>query len=103
MQIQQRPYLSDPKQFSNVSDFMAEILARRGVKSEKELEELNDKEVNIALDDIKWYTSPLKLESQRYDVDYLYGGTRHNIGRPSFVTGRGINIISNDVFDVNKI
>ena len=38
MQIQQRPYLSDPKQFSNVSDFMAEILARRGVKSEKELD-----------------------------------------------------------------
>ena len=38
MQIQQRPYLSDPKQFSNVSDFMAEILARRGVQSEKELD-----------------------------------------------------------------
>ena len=72
-------------------------------KAEKELEEMNDKEVNIALDDIKWYTAPLKLESQRYDVDYLYGGTRHNIGRPSFITGRGSNIISNDVFDVNKI
>ena len=38
MQIQQRPYLSDPKQFSNVSDFMAEILARRGVQSEKEFD-----------------------------------------------------------------
>lgn len=72
-------------------------------KAEKELEEMNDKEVNIAVDDIKWYTSPLKLESQRYDVDYLYGGTRHNIGRPSFITGRGSNIISNDIYDTNKI
>ena len=72
-------------------------------KASQELEEMNDKEVNIAVEDIKWYTSPLKLESQRYDVDYLYGGTRHNIGRPSFITGRGSNIISNDVFDVNKI
>ena len=72
-------------------------------KAEKELEELNDKEVNIAVQDIKWYTDELKIQSQRYDVDYLYGGTRHNIGRPSFITGRGSNIISNDVFDVNKI
>ena len=38
MQIQQRPYLSDPKQLSNVSGFMAEILARRGVQSEQELD-----------------------------------------------------------------
>ena len=72
-------------------------------KAEKELEEMNDKEVNIAVEDIKWYTDGLKIQSQRYDVDYLYGGTRHNIGRPSFITGRGSNIISNDVFDVNKI
>ncbi len=72
-------------------------------KASRELEDMNDKEVNIAVEDIKWYTSPLKLESQRYDVDYLYGGTKFNIGRPSFITGRGSNIISNDVFDVNKI
>lgn len=38
MQIQQRSYLSDPKQLSNVSGFMAEILARRGVQSEQELD-----------------------------------------------------------------
>ena len=38
MQIQQRPYLSDPKKFSNVSGFMAEILARRGVQSDQELD-----------------------------------------------------------------
>ena len=38
MQIQQRPYLSDPKQLSHVSGFMAEILARRGVQSEQELD-----------------------------------------------------------------
>ena len=72
-------------------------------KASKELEEMNDKEVNIAVEDIKWYTSPLKLESQRYDVDYLYGGTKFNIGRPSFCTGRGSNIISNDIYDTSKI
>lgn len=72
-------------------------------KAEKELEEMNDKEVNIAVEDIKWYTDGLKIQSQRYDVDYLYGGTRHNIGRPSFITGRGSNIISNDIYDTNKI
>ena len=72
-------------------------------KASQELEEMNDKEVNIAVEDIKWYTSPLKLESQRYDVDYLYGGTKFNIGRPSFCTGRGSNIISNDIYDTSKI
>ena len=90
---------------SQAKSLQSEINAKteQNDKAEKELEEMNDKEVNIAVDDIKWYTSPLKLEIQRYDVDYLYGGTRHNIGRPSFCTGRGSNIISNDVFDVNKI
>ena len=72
-------------------------------KANKELEELCDKEINIAVEDIKWYTSPLKLESQRYDVDYLYGGTKMNIGRPSFNTCMGTNIISNDIYDTNKI
>lgn len=68
-------------------------------KASQELEEMNDKEINIALEDIKWYTYPLKIDS----IDNLYGGTKMNIGRPSFVTGRGLNIISNDVYDVNKI
>ena len=72
-------------------------------KASQELEELNDKEVNIAVQDIKWYSEELKLQSQVYDVDYLYGGTRHNIGRPSFCTGRGSNIISNDIYDTSKI
>ena len=90
---------------SQAKSLQSEINAKteQNDKASQELEEMNDKEVNIAAEDIKWYTSPLKLESQRYEVDYLYGGTRHNIGRPSFVTGRGSNIISNDVFDVNKI
>ena len=90
---------------SQAKSLQSEINAKteQNDKAEKELEELNDKEVNIAVQDIKWYTDELKLQSQRYDVDYLYGGTRYNIGRPSFITGRGSNIISNDVFDVNKI
>lgn len=90
---------------SQAKSLQSEINAKteQNDKAEKELEEMNDKEVNIALEDIKWYTSPLKIESQRYEIDYLYGGTKMNIGRPSFCTGRGLNIISNDVYDVSKI
>lgn len=72
-------------------------------KANQELEDINEKEIDICNAEIKWYTDGLKIQSQEFDIDKLYGGTRHNIGRPSFVTGRGINIISNDVFDVNKI
>lgn len=90
---------------SQAKSIQSEINAKteQNDKASQELEQLNDKEVNIAVQDIKWYTDGLKIQSQIYDVDYLYGGTRFNIGRPSFITGRGINIISNDVFDVNKI
>jgi len=38
IQIQQRPYLTRPEQFQGVPTFIAEILARRGVQSEQELE-----------------------------------------------------------------
>ena len=38
IQIQQRPLLTRPEQFQGVPTFIAEILARRGVQSEQELE-----------------------------------------------------------------
>jgi single-stranded-DNA-specific exonuclease len=38
MIIQQRPFITRPKQFQSVPSFIAEILARRGVESEQELE-----------------------------------------------------------------
>lgn len=38
MQIQKRPLLTRPEQFQGVPAFIAEILARRGVQSEQELE-----------------------------------------------------------------
>lgn len=90
---------------SQAKSLQSEINAKteQNDKASQELEEINDKEVNIAVEDIKWYTDGLKIQSQRYDVDYLYGGTRFNIGRPSFCTGRGSNIISNDIYDTNKI
>jgi hypothetical protein len=72
-------------------------------KANQELEDINEKEIDICNADIKWYSDGLKIQSQEFDIDKLYGGTRHNIGRPSFCTGRGLNIISNDVYDVNKI
>ena len=90
---------------SQAKSLQSEINAKteQNDKASQELEEMNDKEVNIAVEDIKWYTDGLKIQSQRYDVDTLYGGTKFNIGRPSFCTGRGSNIISNDIYDTNKI
>jgi FtsZ-binding cell division protein ZapB len=72
-------------------------------RTREELENDNDKEVHIGVENIKWYTDSLKIENKRYDVNYLYEPTKFNIGRPSFHTARGHNIISDDIFDVNKI
>ena len=72
-------------------------------KAQAELEAMNDKELNIAVEDIKWYTNELNLQSQVFGVDKYYGGTKMNIGRCSFITGRGSNIISDDIYDTNKI
>ena len=38
IQIKQRPYLTRPENIQGVSPFIAQILARRGVQSEQELE-----------------------------------------------------------------
>ena len=61
-------------------------------QSKEELAELTDREINIGVEDIKYYTSPLKLDNLPFEVDYLYEGTIMNIGRPSFVP-TGLNII----------
>lgn len=60
-------------------------------QSQKELMELTDKEVNIGVEDIKYYTQPLKLDNIVFEVDYLYEGTKYNIGRPSFYP-TGLNL-----------
>ena len=61
-------------------------------QSKEELTELMDREVHIGVEDIKYYTSPLKLDNLPFEVDYLYEGTKMNICRPSFVP-TGLNII----------
>lgn len=61
-------------------------------QSREELIELTDREINIGVEDIKYYTTPLKLDNLPFEVDYLYEGTKFNIGRPSFVP-TGLNII----------
>ena len=61
-------------------------------QTREELIELTDREINIGVEDIKYYTSPLKLDNLPFEVDYLYEGTKMNIGRPSFVP-TGLNII----------
>ena len=65
-----------------------------------ELEDMNDKELHIGIENIKWYTDELRSDNLQFEVDYLYEGTQMNIGRPSFYTARGLNVISDDVYKV---
>ena len=69
-------------------------------KVAEELEDMNDKELHIGIENIKWYTDELRSDNLQFEVDYLYEGTQMNIGRPSFYTARGLNIISDDVYKV---
>lgn len=62
-------------------------------QSEDELAQLYDKELHIGIEDIRMYTNPIKMENLQFEVDYLYEGTKYNIGRPSFVP-IGLNEIS---------
>lgn len=72
-------------------------------KAAKELEDINDKELHIGLENIRMYSNPLTIDNVRFQVDYLYEGTKMNIGRPSFHTAKGLNVISNDIYDTTKI
>ena len=69
-------------------------------KVSEELEDMNDKELHIGIENIKWYTDELRSDNLQFEVDYLYEGTQMNIGRPSFYTARGLNVISDDVYKV---
>ena len=69
-------------------------------KVAEELEDINDKELHIGIENIKWYTDELRSDNLQFEVDYLYEGTQMNVGRPSFYTAKGLNIISNDVYKV---
>lgn len=72
---------------SELNDALASVQ-----QSKEELAELTDKEMHIGVEDIKYYTSPLKLDNLPFEVDYLYEGTKYNICRPSFVP-TGLNLI----------
>ena len=69
-------------------------------KVAEELEDMNDKELHIGIENIKWYTDELRSDNLQFEVDYLYEGTQMNVGRPSFYTARGLNVISDDVYKV---
>lgn len=61
-------------------------------ESKELLNDLTDKEVNIGVEDIKYYTKPLTLDNIIFENDYKYEGTKYNIGRPSFYP-YGMNFI----------
>lgn len=58
---------------------------------EKEMTKLYDTELHLGIEDIRWYTQPLRMTGAQFEVDYLYEGTKYNVGRPSFVSP-GLNI-----------
>lgn len=78
-------------------------ITEKAEKVNEELADIQDKEINIGLEIIKTYANQLTTDNIRFQVGYLYDGTRMNIGRPSFYTAKGHNIISNDIYDINKI
>jgi len=73
--------------------FEADMAAKSGELSaqEQEITKLYDTELHLGIEDIKWYTQPLKMAGAQFEVDYLYEGTKYNVGRPSFVSP-GLNI-----------
>ena len=58
-----------------------------------------DQGMHVGMEYIKNYTKPLTLQNLQYEVDYLYEPTKDNMCRGSFNTVKGLNIISNDIFD----
>ncbi|HFF5377935.1 DHH family phosphoesterase, partial [Acinetobacter baumannii] len=64
IQIKQRPLLTRPEQFQGVPPFIAEILARRGVQSEQELEL---KLKNLLAPELKGLDAAVALMDQAID------------------------------------
>ena len=58
-----------------------------------------DQGMHVGMEYIKNYTKPLTLQNLQFEVDYLYEPTKDNMCRGSFNTVKGLNIISNDIFD----
>lgn len=58
-----------------------------------------DQGMHVGMEYINHYTKPLTIQNLQFEVDYLYEPTKDNMCRGSFNTVKGLNIISNDVFD----
>lgn len=56
---------------------------------QEDLNELNDQEIHLGVEDIRWSTQPLTVDWQMYDTNHLYEGTVYNVGRPSFISVKG--------------
>lgn len=61
-------------------------------QQEQELDDMNDKELHLGIEDIKWYTSPIKGDNLQFEVDHQYEGTKFNVLKPSFYPATGLNI-----------
>ena len=53
-------------------------------RTSQQLMELDDREIHIGVADIIASTKVIKTSQSQFEVDYLYEGTKMNIGRPSF-------------------
>lgn len=58
-----------------------------------------DQGMHIGMEYINHHTKPLTIQNLQFEIDYLYEPTKDNMCRGSFNTVKGLNVISNDVFD----
>ena len=72
---------------NKVDKLESRLGAKQGevLQQEQELADIADKEYHIGVEDIKMYSRPLSDDNLQFEVDYLYEGTKMNIGRPSFM------------------
>lgn len=69
--VEQRTYLLDEAK-------------EKADSTSQQLMELDDREIHLGVADIIASTKVIKTSQAQFEVDYLYEGTRMNIGRPSF-------------------
>ena len=86
------------------SDMQADLQNKSAqVEASNELlNDMMDKNLNICVEDIKWYTDQSGTAQSRYDVDHQYEGepaTIHigNICRASFYNGNSLNLRAEDL------
>ena len=97
LEIKQRPLLTRPEKLPGVPAFVAEILARRGVESEQELE-LNRRKAHTLLEALKEQPADTEvreelrqnLQSLTSDADLVVDEAKQGVGHLQAVDGGAV-------------